>query len=324
MYNFNPMNLCEMTVVASVAGLRYPLNNVRGWLLDVYDGLGLTETRRLAQRGVIQDGDTDLGWRREPRFLALGWAIQGCSGRDWWDMRQEIQTIWRPRYNEPVVLTYYLPNGDVRAADTYMEGEVDFKSADRQDGKTGRIVVVAKASDPRLYDPTLYTLEFNLLATAGGLPIPFTIPIPIGADTIDASQTLIYAFGDPLASVEYPLIYIFGPITNPIIENLTTDEKIDLSANGGLVLGTSDFVVIDLSGKPRFDAKTIRDQDGNSMAQYLSTDSDLGTWHLSYKGEKLPDDTFNPTGANVIRVRGTGANLNTRVLLRYYHRYEGA
>ena len=319
-----PLSACEIQAVALAGGRYYDLNKISGnWILTDVDGLGMTETTRLAQRGPIQDGDSDLGWRRTPRYLSLRWALQGCTARHLWDLRTELMTIWRPRTSDPVILTFYLPNGDTRSTNVNLEGELDFPSGQRLDGKTQAVVVPLKASDPRLYDPVLRIFEFNLLGTGGGLPIPFTIPIPIGASAFNTTGTLYYANGHLLASPEYPLIIINGPITNPVIENLTTDEQIALTANGGLSIGAAEFIVIDLSGSPLFDRKTILNQDGDSVAQYLTNDSDLATWHLAYNGEKLPNGTYSD-GNNLLRVTGTGANLLSRVTLRYYDRFEGA
>jgi hypothetical protein len=317
------LNRCEIQATAQAGGRFYDLNKISGnWILTDVDGLGMTDTRRLSQRGPIQDGDTDLGWRREPRLIALRWALQGCNARHLWDLRTELMTIWRPRISDPVILNFYLPNGDIRAADVNLEGELDFKSGQRLDGRTQAVVVPLKASDPRLYDPTLRIFEFNLLGTTGGLPIPWTIPIPIGAGALNTTGTLYYAEGHLLASAEYPVIIINGPITDPVIENLTTGEQIALTANGGLALSSTEFVTIDLTGRPLNDRKTIIDGNGNSVSQYLTTDSDLATWHLAYAGEKLPDGTY-ADGNNVIRVTGTNANLLSRITLRYYDRYEG-
>ncbi len=314
----------EYDVTAQAGGRIYDLNKISGqWILTDVDGLGLTDTRRLEQRGPIQDGTTDLGWRRESRFLNLRWAMQGCTLRDLWDLRKQLMTVWRPRISDPVILTFRLPNGDVRATDVNFEGELDFKSGMRLDAKTHAVVVGLKASDPRLYNPALRIVEFSLLSSSGGLPIPWTIPIPIGGSALNTTETIYYANGDLLASPEYPIIIINGPITNPVIENLTTDEKIDLSGNGGLSIGAAEFIVIDLSGAPLFDRKTILNQDGDSVGEYMTNDSDLATWHLAYNGEKLPDGTYCD-GNNVIRVTGTGANLLSRVTLRYFDRFEGA
>lgn len=318
-----PLDACEIQAVALAGGRYYDLNKISGnWILTDVDGLGMTDTRRLSQRGPIQDGDTDLGWRREPRYLALRWALQGCNAKHLWDLRTELMTIWRPRISDPVILTFYLPNGSIRATDVNLEGELDFKSGQRLDGRTQAVVVPLKASDPRLYDPTLRTVEFNLLDTTGGLPIPWTIPIPIGGSALNKTETVLYAEGNLLASPEYPVIILNGPVTNPVIENLTTDEKIDLTANGGLSLSSTEFVTIDLTGRPLQDRKTIIDGNNNSVAQYLTTDSDLATWHLAYAGEKLPDGTYSD-GNNLIRVTGSNANLQSRVTLRYYDRFEG-
>jgi len=122
--------------------------------------------------------------------------------------------------------------------------------------------------------------------------------------------------------VEYPVIIIGGPLTSPVVENLTTGERIALTANGGLALAAGEFVTVDLSGGSRRDAKTLRNQDGSSVSQYLSTDSDLASFHLAYAGELLASGDYSD-GNNLIRVTGSDANLLTLVELRYYDRYEG-
>lgn len=307
----------SISLSASVAGQTYNLND--GWSirLEMYD-LGLASTQRLSQRAPGQLGDTDLGGLTDPRFVDLKWRIQGRDLAHYRELRETFMTVFRNR-GEAVVLTFDLADGRTRATDVRLDGLLNF-----QERKHTMEVVsgVFKASDPRLYNPTLRTVEFSLLGTSGGLPIPFTIPIPIGRDALDTIETINYASGSRLAAAEYPIIIINGPITNPIIRNLTTGEQIALTANGGLSLATGEYITIDLSGFPRRDNKTIRDQDGNSVSQYLSTDSDLATWHLAYAGELLDDDTY-ADGTNEINCIGSNVTLVTSVELRYYDRYEG-
>ena len=301
-------------------GVTYNLANNPRYQVEAVDGLGF-DVPRLSQSGPGQLGDTDLGFAQRPRSIIIRMAANACDvADDLFDLRETVATIFRPRARDAAVCEFTMPNGNVRNADCFTEGLFGFRQSDRI-GPAQRITISLKASDPRLYDPTPRSLEFNLLASStGGLPIPFTIPIPIGRSTLAGSQTIAYAGLSRLASIEFPIITISGPITSPVILNATTGEKIDLT---GLEVATGDQVIIDLSGKPRRDSKTIRDQDGNSVAQFLSNDSDLATFHLSYAGELLDNGSYSD-GNNVITVSGSDANSLTSVLINWFDRYEGA
>lgn len=316
------LNQPGLGVTAVSAETTYNLNDRVGIFLEGYDGLGLVNTRRLSQRYPGQRGDTDLGFSVSPRFVDLAWRINGRDLPHYYELRETFLSLWRARDNDPVQVIFTFAGGKQRAVDLVADGELDYPSGDRN-FTMQKFSGVFKASDPRLYDPTLIRVEFALLSGTGGLPIPFTIPIAIGQSTLNTTQTITYASGSRLAAIEYPIITIHGPITSPIIENITTGETISLTDEDGLVIGQGEFVVVDLSGKPRRDSKTIRNQNGVSVDQYLSTDSDLESWHLSFAGEKLLNNTYNTTGANIVRVRGENVNAVTRVLFEYYDRYEG-
>jgi len=314
-----------VSLKAAIAGQTYNLNDRSGIFLELYD-LGMATIQRLSQRAPGQDGDTDLGGLIEPRYVDLAWRINGRDLEHYRDLRETIMTIFRRRDDQPVQLVFDFGDGRLRALDVNLDGALDWRN---REYTTELVSGVFKASDPRLYDPTVRTVSFNLLPDSGGLPIPFTIPIPIGADTLNVTSSITYAGSSRLAAVEYPIITLHGPIDDPIIENLTTAEQIALTANGGLSLAAGEFVVIDLSGLPRRDSKTMRNQDGNSVAQYLSTDSDFDSWHLAYAGELVTGGvgadnvTTYANGTNLLRVQGSNVTINSYVTIIYYDRYEG-
>lgn len=313
-----PDFLPGLGLTAVSAGQTYNLNDGRDIRLEMYD-LGMAPARRLWQRAPGQNGRTNLGGVTEPRFVDLAWRLTGRDLPAFWALRETVQTVFRLRQNQPVQLVFDFPGGKQRALDVYLDGQLLFS-------ERAHITTIASGSfvadDPRLYDPTQRSVTFALLDSSGGLPIPLTVPVPIGQDALNTIQTIPYAGGSTLAAAEYPVIIVTGPLTSPVVENLTTGERIALTANGGLALDVGEFVTIDLSGGSRRDAKTLRDQDGNSVSQYLSTDSDLASFHLAYAGELLASGDYSD-GNNLIRVTGSDANLLTLVELRYYDRYEG-
>jgi hypothetical protein len=307
------MNQIDLT--ATIAGQSYNLNrpNMR---LELYD-LGMPSQRRLWQRAPSQDGRTELGVIWEPRFLNLSWRIIGLTLEDFWALRQEVQEVFVARRAEPVVLTFQLAGGLTRSLDVFLDGELSWGREHTNTTVSGVFV----APDWRLYEPTTNTVTYS--TGGGGLPIPFTIPVPIGASSLRAATgTILYANGSRLAAPEFPVIVLTGPMRNPVIRNTTTGESIALTDNGGLVLGVGEIVTVDLSGLPRRDSKTIRNQDGEDVSQYLTTASDFNSFHLAPAGERLFDGTI-ATGDNTIIVTADGLTALSSVSLRYYNRYAG-
>lgn len=312
---------CDIvSMTANVAGLSYDLNSDEIRLVD-YD-LALAANRRLSQRSPNQIfGDADLGFRVDPRYSLFVWSIKGASVPDYRDIRARLIEIFVPRVADPVQLV--MDFGDrIRALDVNLDGELLF--ADRVE-RIEQVSGTFKASDPRLYDPELITEIFDLAGSSGsnnGWPIPWPIPWGIGTDTLNLVKQITYAGASRLGAIEFPVIRIIGPIINPIVINETTEEIIDLSDNGGVNLAdSSEWVEVDLADFPRRESKTITNQDGESADQYLTTDSDLATFHLAPAGELLPSGAYC-NGINSIRVTGSGVDATTRVSLKYYDRYQ--
>ena len=301
-------------LTANVGGQTYNINDAYAIRLEAYD-LGIAAQRRLSQRYPGQPGRSNLGGVTLPRFIDLAWTITGNSLTDFYRLRGVVQDIFRLRQNEPAKLTFEFPGNVKRATDVYVDGELLFGERRHTMQRVSGTFV---ADDPRLYDPTLRVVEYAL-ADPGGLPVPVPVPIPMGRSSLNIIQDINYANGDRLAAKEFPIIVINGPIDNPIIENITTAERIDLT---GLSLTLGQYVTVDLSGGVRRDAKTIRNQDGDSVSQFLSTDSDLFSWHLAHAGELLSNQTYSD-GVNQIRVIASGVTTASVVSIRYYDRYEG-
>jgi hypothetical protein len=171
------------------------------------------------------------------------------------------------------------------------------------------------AHDPLWFDPTQVNLTLAfVLDTELVFPITFTpgVSIVFGDGLIDVSTNLDYT--GTWASL--PTIVIVGPIDNPIIDNTTTGEKIELARN----IGPDRTVTIDLA----FGQKTIVDDLGNNLLGSLTTDSDLGTFHIAPTPEAdQVDGQPRPTGRNVIRLRGSNPTGRTSVEVGYLTRYFG-
>lgn len=340
---------CELSVTANSGGCLYDLNDVCGFHLREIDGLGIAEVFRLFQKSPQQLGVTDLGFDIDSRFILGTWMAMADSNPNLWSLKEEFHGIFRPRTNDPVQIIFGFPDATQRAVDVYLEGQLNFTPAGRLDGITHQAGLVLKAEDPRLYDPKQRTITFGVVDKSGGWRIDTidpalsvtggwqieTVPLTgtdgwhIGGSAIFATQTFLYANGSKVADVEFPIIRLTGPMRSPIISNLTTGEKLDFSDEGGLVITQGDIVEIDLRFRS---GKTVKRSDGTFVDQFLTDDSDLDSFHLSYHTELLPsssseveDDNGNKrsTGSNTIQVSVFDANNISKVEILYFDRYIG-
>ena len=109
--------------------------------------------------------------------------------------------------------------------------------------------------------------------------------------------------------IEYPTITITGPITNPMIRNITTDEKITLEYE----VDTGEYVIIDLT----YGNKTVLNDSNINLIGTVTSDSDLSTFHIAPSPEATD-------GENEIIVSGADiVDGVSEIDIEYYERYLG-
>lgn len=266
-------------------------------------GLGAAPQRRFNQSGPNQHGETDLGYRLQARIFGLALGIEAEDYGDLWDKRNNLLKWFAP-YNKPI-LKLVLANDVVRYLDCVWQGDLSMPSSDRI-ATLQRVGIDLKAPSPLFYDPVARTINFALSGGGGEFTVPTAVPTGIGASTIDQSRTVNYGG----TFLEHPVIRIIGPITDVVIQNVSTGEKLDFSGHS---IGSGDYYDIDT----RFSAKTVMDAAGDSKLHELSDDSNLGTFHLA------PDSEKAPGGINTIRVTGSDVSNLTKIIITYYLRYIG-
>lgn len=123
--------------------------------------------------------------------------------------------------------------------------------------------------------------------------------------------TITTAFGTAVVYTgdvdSYPVIQLRGPITNPVITNDVTGDTLYFS---GGTLGSSDVWTIDT----RYGRKSITNQAGSSVMQYLSDSSDLASF-------RLVPAPLAPGGTQTISAGGGSVGTATSFEIAYYTRY---
>lgn len=244
--------------------------NLSSWPFQVIseDGLGGPEVEMYSHIIPLQDGALYLGNRRMMRRFQIGIELMGHTRDEVIEARDALLAVLNTQWglgafgrdrNGVRREVYCLPVAPPR----YQAG------ADEELGL--RDVIDFQAPDFAFYDP----LERAVAVTIGSdedLVFPITFPIVFGSDS--TAYVTATAYGDQPV---YPIITLLGPLSKPVMRNITTGEWLTFTGNGGLYLTASQSAVIDC----RPGEKTITRNDGTNLIPYLSTDSDLETFHLA-------------------------------------------
>lgn len=322
-------------LIAVSGGIKYDLNTSK-IVLRSHVGLGIADIQRTFQRSPLQAGVTAVSFVERQREFALSWALVGGNSSDVWNLRTELLGVLRARTADPIQFIFQLANGERRAIDADLQGAIPM-STDGRGKKSQTVSAAFLAPSPYLYDPKVkqkiitagtpssgWEIEEDGVSSSDGWNIEETGATTsdgwtIGITSFSNQSTISYANLHVWAAPEYPVMRLTGPIESPVITNVTNSESLDFSGNGGLFIEDGDYIDIDL----RFRAgKTAQDSSGNSVESYLTDDSDLATWHLSYNTELLADGSRS-TGVNTIKLEGDGITASTQLQIDYYHKYIG-
>lgn len=308
------MPLIEFDAYITPDDVSYPLNSMKDRaLLFGISGQGMPPIEYLTERGPHQHGETIKDYRLQPRVLTMVYRKNGDSRQAHWDNRFDLLNIMRPNRQlisggrpQPGKLRKILPNGAVRDIDVFIQQGPDFEQSNAWDEWSFETVMRLIAPDPTFYDPHMVSIEVTGEA-ASELRYPASYPVIYGSGTnIDQTFEVIYG-GTWDAS---PVIELFGPMEIPLIENLTTDEKLEFTYN----VPAGRVVTINLN----YLNKTIINDLGVRLGTgVLTSDSDFGSFHLATAPEA-------PNGVNQIRLAGAGLVVGeSAIRLSYQTRFIG-
>ncbi len=268
------------------------------------DGLAMQAVRRLTERSAQQHGETDRGFLLDPRLVNLVVEIFPADFDGFWQARAQLMSYLAP-YNSPA-LELELSNGALRRLDCHFIGDIAAGSKDRH-FIAQKVGLTLRAPDPSWYDPTAAAVTFALGGGGGsGFVVPTPVPTEIGASTISQTTAVNYT-GSWHTN---PIIRITGPITNPVLTNLSTDEKLDFT---GTTIAAGDYYDVDT----RYGRKSVVDSNGDNQISKLTTASDLGTFHIAAASAEVPG------GVNSLQLAGSSVTTATKVEVTYFNRYLG-
>lgn len=266
------------------------------------DGFGAAPVQRLSSRGPQQHGETAAGFRLLARMPTLLLGIEGSSLSDLYAKRATLIGLFGP--SDPITLRWTI-GSTVKQIDAYLYRDLSMPSRGRK-GFYQEVAVTLICPDPTFYDPVVQSVTFGLGGGSGSFVVPMPVPHGVGVSTLDDTAGVDY----PGSWLSYPFVRITGPVTSPVLTNLTTNEKLDFT---GTTISAGDYYEIDC----RYGHKTVIDSNSNNKIDKLTSDSDLATFHIRH------DSADAPGGSNGLKVTGTAITTATNVYVSYYVRYIG-
>lgn len=287
-------------VYIEVGTTTYDLSSYETYLHLGNDGWGIPEVTRYQQSGPMQNGATNAGFRLQARTLVLSIGFATETIAEYFERRKELFFIFKPR-NVPIRLRIDI-DGIVRQLDVFYVKGLEANSSDKI-GLFHRFAIILNAPEPTWYDPDGVSIPFGTVSP-NAFTVPMTVPTGVGSPSIDQTVSILY-----MGSWDsYPTIRITGPVTDCVIQNITTGDKLDFT---GYTIAGGTTVTIDT----RYGFKTVTDQNGTNLIDKLTADSNLATFRL------ISSDTAEDGQTNDIEVTGSGATTASRIFLLYTNRY---
>lgn len=265
-------------------------------------GFGMAPLHRITQRGPLQQGDSDIDFRLDPRVLQLPVYIDATTIDQHYAARQRLLSVFAP---SNVIGTLTVSTATFsRSIDCYVLGGLSF-DIDAKLGYGVRAVIQLRAPDPTWYDSTAVVVTLTPSIAGTTFAIPMAIPLTMGTASINTTTTLNYG-GTWLS---YPIITAVGPITGLSITNNTTGQVISL---GAVAIAAGATYTFDL----RYGYKTVKTDTGVNKISEVTSTSSLATW-------ALVNAPTAASGVNSITVTSSSSSSPAAVTLTYYTRYIG-
>lgn len=287
----------------------YGANYADKWIVTYEGGFGMPPVRHISDKGAFQHGETWKDFRLLPRIIDLNLRYVGSSRSGLYHAQETLST-WLGAFGK-FKLQKVRPDGAVREIVCNFLDGMSFPKNSKDNESAQVDTLKLRADDPIWYDPTQKVFYVVGGANSGtwlyGVAAGLIFPATFGSMTLGVTETLQYAG----TFRTYPVIYLTGPLEDLIITNLTTDEKISFD---GYHIAAGETVEVDC----RYGYKTVMKTSvtpNTSLLDKLTTDSDLGTFHLAAR------EAGEMTHTNEIKLEGGGATGASKIIMRYYERF---
>jgi len=285
-----------MTIYVIVNGVEEslpPIVNHEGW--------GMSNVALFTSEGSQQIGGTVHGHRLRPRIGSFVFQQPTSTLGTMYNLRDELLKIFSPLNSIEVV--FDLDYG-VRKIPVYYYSDMSMPWVG-ESYAAQRVAVSLFCPNPLLYDPDGKSVIFGLGGT-GGTPVPTPVPTPVAGGAIDDIRIAQTVGGYQT----FPSIMrITGPITDPVVTNLTLDKKLDFT---GTTIPAADYYDIVL----KYGLKSVVNKAGDKKIVDLTDDSNIDSWMLAAH-------PVAGNGNNSIQVTGSAVSSATKIEIGWSDEYLG-
>lgn len=303
------MQQYEFDQIITPDNITVTLNDYRKYFSWGFRGRGIPPAAHRTERGPFQHGDTLLGYVLRPRTMSLVVRRNECSRQEYWDARDEFLDTLRPnRHGETfdmLTLRKILPDRSMRDIRAIIDAGPEFieEDEDRWDEFSFQEVLRFVAYDPIFYDPQEIFISYSP-SSDDELAFPLTFPIKFSP----AGSTESFYITNIGTWESFPEFVLVGPMKDPVIRNITTNENIKLV----YTIPAGKSVTISLA----YGNKYVEDSIGNNLIGSITSDSDFASFSLAVH-------PLATNGVNSIGFSAYDMSANSEVIMRYYTRYIG-
>ena len=256
-------------------------------------GFGEVDVEHKMTKAPYQDGKTFIDTIFDERELIVPFLIKADNRQEVFDRRLIVSNHFNPKLGIGT-LTWEQEDGTRYCIDCIPYAPI-FPGGKAQNRWYQEVIIMFVAPNPFWYNPTQG--ESIMVGFTGGFSLPFSLPIGFG--TVGSQIDIVN-----LGSVETPvMIYFYGEVVNPTIQNLTTEEEISIIKT----IDDGDILIINTAF-------------GEKAAMILS-----GGEYINAFEYVDPASTFwklDP-GTNTVKYTVTSEGANAQCRLYYYNRYSG-
>ncbi|MBA3844166.1 MAG: hypothetical protein H0X39_16385 [Actinobacteria bacterium] len=212
--------------------------------LTDYKGLtGVPPSRGNAISRPEQDGgvETPLGDQYvDPRIVTLEGEVWGASIDAVWADWDVIVQAFEAFVRGPVLCSWSFGSGTSRVVQGYARllGEIDGPGSGDNIASLIRWQAQLRFADPRWYSSTLQSQSVGTPTSSGGMALPVVFPIAFGSGSSGGTMTATNSG----RTRTWPQLVVAGPITNPVVANITSGRALYFSS---LTLAAGQTLIIE-------------------------------------------------------------------------------
>ncbi|RDE19260.1 phage tail family protein [Parageobacillus thermoglucosidasius] len=283
----------QRIIFTNARGQSVELKSSAPFLLQSIDGLGDVDADIQMQKAPFQDGSTYIDSVLQERAISIEIAILTRDTTTLLQQRQYLASVFNPKLG-PGKLRYE-DNGIVREIEAIPDNVPAFPS-----GKENRLPKLQKALVNLLCPEPFWLDEFSTSEKMSYILGGLSFPLRLGTTFAQRGfKKILHNQGDVSTPVT---IEFYGPATNPVVWNRTTNEFIKVNRT----LAETDKLVIttDFGNK----GVVIENADGSKTNVFNWIDLESTFWQL------VP-------GENIIEFGSDSDSTKSRVVVSYKNRY---